>query len=34
MTAIIVKFFDESEQACGYRRIHAELARSGVKVSL
>ena len=34
LTAIIVKFFDESEQTCGYRRIHAELARSGVKVSL
>ena len=34
LTAIIVKFFDESEQTHGYRRIHAELARSGVKVSL
>ena len=34
LTAIIVKFFDESEQTYGYRRIHAELARSGVKVSL
>ena len=34
LTAIIVKFFDESEQAHGCRRIHAELARSGVKVSL
>ena len=34
LTAIIVKFFDGSEQACGYRRIHAGLARSGVKVSL
>ncbi|WP_455130247.1 IS3 family transposase, partial [Propionibacterium acidifaciens] len=34
LTAIIVKFFDESEQTCGYRRIHAELARSGVMVSL
>ncbi len=34
LTAIIVKFFDESEQTCGYRRIHAEPARSGVKVSL
>ena len=34
LTAIIVKFFDESEQTHGYRRIHAEPARSGVKVSL
>ena len=34
LTAIIVKFFDESEQTYGYRRIRAELARSGVKVSL
>ena len=34
LTAIIVKFFDESEQTHGYRRIHAELARSGVEVSL
>ena len=35
LTAIIVVgFFDESEQTCGYRRIHAELARSGVKASL
>ena len=34
LTAIIVEFFDESEQTCGYRRIHAELARSGVKASL
>ena len=34
LTAIIVKFFDESEQTYGYRRIHAEPARSGVKVSL
>ena len=34
LTAIIVKFFDESEQTHGCRRIHAELARSGVKVSL
>ena len=34
LTAIIVKFFDESEQTCGYRRIHAELARGGVMVSL
>ncbi|RLP08825.1 IS3 family transposase, partial [Propionibacterium australiense] len=33
LTAIIVEFFDESEQTYGYRRIHAELARSGVKVS-
>ncbi|SYZ34610.1 IS3 family transposase [Propionibacterium australiense] len=33
LAAIIVKFFDESEQTYGYRRIHAELARSGVKVS-
>ena len=34
LTAIIVKFFDESEQTHGCRRIHAEPARSGVKVSL
>ncbi|WP_415635185.1 IS3 family transposase [Propionibacterium acidifaciens] len=34
LTAIIIKFFDESEQTYGYRRIRAELARSGVKVSL
>ena len=34
LTAIIVKFFDESEQTYGYRRIHAELARGGVMVSL
>ena len=34
LTAIIVKFFDESEQTYGYRRIHAGPARSGVKASL
>ena len=33
LTAVIVEFFDESEQTYGYRRIHAELTRSGVKVS-
>ncbi|WP_275403722.1 IS3 family transposase [Propionibacterium ruminifibrarum] len=38
LTAIIVKFFDESEQTYGYRpygyrRIHAELTRSGIKAS-
>ena len=34
LTAIIVEFFDESEQAHGCRRIHAEPARGGVMVSL
>ena len=33
LTAVIAEFFDESEQTYGYRRIHAELTRSGVKVS-
>ena len=33
LTAIIVGFFDESEQTCGCRRIHAEPARGGVEAS-
>ena len=31
---IVVGFFDESERACGCRRVHAGPARSGVMVSL
>ena len=33
LTAIIVKFFDESEQAHGCRRVHAGPARGGVEAS-
>ncbi|WP_170175709.1 IS3 family transposase [Propionibacterium australiense] len=33
MTTLITYFFDESEQTYGYRRIHAELTQSGIRVS-
>ncbi|RLP05841.1 Uncharacterised protein [Propionibacterium australiense] len=33
LTTLITYFFDESEQTYGYRRIHAELTQSGIRVS-